>query len=311
VNSLDYDFVIIGSGFGGSVCALRLSQKGYKVLVVEKGKWYRAADFARTNWQFSRWLWVPVFRWFGIMKISIFRHVGIVSGTGVGGGSLVYANVLEIPKRSFFTVGNWAKLADWQTELKPFYKIAQKMLGATVNPKLFESDKVLRQVSDDLNKSQFFKPTEVGVYFGEPGQRTKDPYFKGKGPDRSGCIFCGGCMTGCRHNAKNTLDKNYLYLARECGATILPEQEVYDVRPIAGENGSAGYELLHKSTTRIFRRSGKVTARGVIFSGGVLGTVKLLLKLKKTSLPDLSERIGDVIRTNNESLISITIYRKE
>ncbi len=297
----EYDYVIVGSGFGGSVSALRLSEKGYKVLVIEKGKWYASEDFPKSNWNLKKWLWMPFFRWFGIMKMSFFRHVVVISGTGVGGGSLVYANTLPIPKKEFFTSGSWRQLADWQTELAPFYQTALKMLGAQKNPKFFDGDKALEELASELDIKESFEPTDVAVFFGKPNETVPDPYFDGKGPDRTGCNYCGGCMTGCRFGAKNTLDKNYLYLAQQLGAQILAEKEVYDVIP-SGE----GYEVKFKSSTRFFKSKKSVKTKGVIFSGGVLGTVKLLLKLKKKSLPKLSDRLGYDIRTNNESLISVT-----
>ncbi|MEY3248484.1 MAG: hypothetical protein RL742_527 [Bacteroidota bacterium] len=308
MNATSYDYVIIGSGFGGSVSALRLAQKGYKVLVVEQGKWYRAEDFPRSNWQFSRWLWAPALRWYGIMRITIFRHVGIVSGTGVGGGSLVYANTLPTPKPAFFKTGNWAHLADWQQELEPFYPLALQMLGAAKNPRPADADRVLEQIAEQIGKQQHFDATRVAVYFGEPGKTVPDPYFEGEGPDRKGCIFCGACMTGCRHNAKNTLDKNYLYLAQKAGAEILAEHRVTDVRPAGAADGSEGYLVRFQSTTNWFARAQTVRAHGVVFSGGVLGTVKLLLQLRKKSLPRLSARVGEFVRTNNESLIAITSH---
>lgn len=302
-----YDYIIIGSGFGGSVSALRLAEKGYRVLVIEKGKWYRAQDFARTNWQLSKWLWVPALRWFGIMKITIFRHVGFISGTGVGGGSLVYANTLPVPKPAFFESGSWKGLADWQNELAPHYDTARRMLGAAPNPQHFDNDHALRNLARGIGQEQHFDTTHVAVHFGEPGVTTPDPYFDGKGPERTGCHFCGACMTGCRHNAKNTLDKNYLYLAQQLGAEILAEHEVLDVAPLGKADGSEGYEVSFRSSTRwLGRRRKTLRTRGVVFAGGVLGTVALLLKLKKTSLPRLSDRVGRDVRTNNESLIMVT-----
>ncbi len=296
-----YDYIIIGSGFGGSVSALRLSEKGYKVLVIEKGKWYKPQDFPKSNWNLKKWLWMPFFRWFGIMKMSFFKHVVVISGTGVGGGSLVYANTLPVPKQKFFTSGSWGALADWQKELAPFYKTALHMLGAQKNPVFFDGDKTLKEIASNMNIENKFEATDVAVFFGKPNVTVPDPYFDGKGPDRTGCNYCGGCMTGCRIGAKNTLDKNYLYLAQQLGAEILAEQEVYDVIPNAN-----GYEVKCKSSTRFFKSKKSIQAKGVIFSGGVLGTVKLLLKLKKGSLPKLSDRLGYDIRTNNESLISVT-----
>lgn len=303
---MTYDYIIIGSGFGGSVSALRLAEKGYKVLVIEKGKWYRTADFPQTNWSLSKWLWLPSLRWFGIMKITIFRHVGIVSGTGVGGGSLVYANTLPVPKKAFFQSGSWAKLADWETELKPHYEQARQMLGATTNPRFFDGEHALEQLAEEIGQQDHLNPTEVAVYFGEAGQKAADPYFKGKGPERSGCTFCGACMTGCRHNAKNTLDKNYLYLAQQLGAEIIAEQEVIDVKPTLNPDGSKGYAVSFRDATRFFKSTKTIQTKGVVFAGGVLGTVSLLLKLKKSSLPNLSNQVGKQVRTNNESLIAIT-----
>jgi len=307
----DYDYIIIGSGFGGSVSALRLTQKGYKVLVIEKGKWYQSKDFAKTNWNLPKWLWMPKIRFFGIMKMSIFRHVVILSGAGVGGGSLVYANTLPIPKDNFYTSGSWHTLKDWKTELKPYYKKALKMLGATPNPRLFDGDIVLKKIAKEMGREAQFEHPNVAVFFGKEDQTVKDPYFDGKGPDRSGCNFCGGCMTGCRYNAKNTLDKNYLYLAQQEGAKILAEHEVYNVVPIDKKIGKTGYTVAVKTSTKFFSTKHTYTTKGVIFSAGVLGTVKLLLKIKKKSLPLLSEKLGDDIRTNNETLVSISSLNKE
>ena len=233
-----YDYVIIGSGFGGSVSALRLSEKGYKVLVIEKGRWFSASDFPKTNWQLKNWLWAPELGCRGIFKMTFLRHITIVSGVGVGGGSLTYANTLPVPKPAFFQSGSWAGLADWETELKPFYDLAYKMLGAAVNPKLFAADLALQDLAKEIDAEDRFGPTKVAVYFGETGKTVADPYFNGKGPDRTGCIHCGACMTGCRHNAKNTLDKNYLYLAQQLGVEIIAESKVYDVSPIGKEDGS-------------------------------------------------------------------------
>jgi cholesterol oxidase len=306
----DFDYIIIGSGFGASVSALRLSEKGYKVLVIEKGKWYKSEDFAKTNWNLRKWLWMPSLRFFGIMKMSIFRHIVIISGTGVGGGSLVYGNTLPIPKSAFFKSGSWSELEDWETELKPFYKKALSILGASRNPKLFDGDLALKELAKEIGKEDQFEHPDVAVFFGKQGVNVKDPYFEGKGPERSGCNFCGGCMTGCRYNAKNTLDKNYLYLAQNHGAEILPENEVYDVLPIDNKDGAIGYKVAVKSSTKFFGSKKEFTSKGVIFSGGVLGTIKLLLKLKTKSLPLLSDKLGADIRTNNETLISVSSLDK-
>ena len=307
----NFDYVIIGSGFGGAVSALRLTEKGYKVLVIEKGKWYRSNDFAKTNWNLKKWLWIPFFRFYGIMKMSIFKHVVILSGTGVGGGSLVYANTLPIPKDAFYTLGSWSELTDWKTELKPFYQKALQMLGATKNPRLFDGDITLKKLAKKISRENQFEHPNVAVFFGKKEVKVKDPYFNGKGPERSGCNFCGGCMTGCRHNAKNTLDKNYLYLAQQKGAEILAEQEVYDVKPIDNIKGKTGYKVAIRTSTKLVAKKKTLTTKGIIFSGGVLGTIKLLLKIKKKSLPLLSDRLGYDIRTNNETLVSVSTLDKK
>lgn len=213
--NFDYDYVIIGSGFGGSVSALRLSEKGYKVLVIEKGRWFKDDDLPKTNWNLRKWLWFPKIFFFGIQNVAFFKHATILNGIGVGGGSLVYANTLPKPKTPFFNHGSWAKLADWESELEPFYETAWKMLGAVENPYLGESDKQFQKLAKDIGKENSFYPTKVSIYFGEKDVTVTDPYFKGEGPDRTGCVLCGSCMTGCRHNAKNTLDKNYLHLAQK------------------------------------------------------------------------------------------------
>lgn len=303
--NLEYDYVIIGSGFGGSVSALRLSEKGYKVLVIEKGKWFAGNDFPKTNWNLKKWLWEPKASLHGIFKMTFLNHVTVLSGVGVGGGSLVYANTLPIPKTDFFNTGSWAGLKDWEKDLKPFYDTAHNMLGAATNPKLYESDLVIKDLAKDIGKEAHFEAPKVAVYFGEAGKKVADPYFNGKGPDRTGCVFCGACMTGCRYNAKNTLDKNYLHLAQQLGAKIIAEKEVFNVLPLGNEDGSDGYKVDYKSS--IGKKSkASVTTKGVIFSGGVMGTVPLLLKLKASTLPNLSDAVGKNIRTNNESLLLIT-----
>ncbi len=302
----DYDYIVVGSGFGGSVSALRLSEKGYKVLVLEKGRWYRSEDFPKTNWNLRKWLWVPALRFFGIMKMTFFKHVTILSGTGVGGGSLVYANTLPRPKSAFFKTGSWSGLADWESELEPYYQTAERMLGAAENPHPGPADDALEKLAAQLDRSSAYSRTRVGVFFGPPGQTLDDPYFGGKGPQRAGCIFCGACMTGCRHNAKNSLDKNYLHLAMHHGARIKAEQEVFDVRPLDGAEGATGYEVyFRKSTAWLFPKRNRLTCRGIVFAGGVLGTVPLLLRLRQRSLPRLSPKLGHEVRTNNESLVQV------
>ncbi len=310
-HTYDYDFIIIGSGFGGAASALRLSEKGYKVLVMEKGKWYKAEDFPKTNWNLKRWLWMPFVKFHGFFKITFFRHVATLSGVGVGGGSLVYANTLPIPKSSFFKSDSWAHLADWEEELKPFYQTALRMMGAVKNEALKTGDLALKKLAEEIGKSESYSPTNVAVFFGEPEVTVPDPYFGGEGPERAGCTLCAGCMVGCRYNAKNTLDKNYLYLAQKNGVKIQAESLVYDVLPLNGDTGNSGYEVKWKSSTKIIKKKGSIKARNIIFAGGALGSIKLLLGLKKKSLPNLSDQLGMGIRTNSESLIGITAFDKE
>lgn len=306
----DYDVIIIGSGFGGSVSALRLSEKGYKVLVIEKGKWFKKAeDFPKTNWHLRKWMWMPKLGWKGLFNLSFFRHVAVLSGVGVGGGSLVYANTLPVPKKPFFNSGSWKGLANWEEELKPYYTLAKQMLGATTYPYHSLSEDVMQEVAKQMNRPESFEKTDVAVYFGERGKTVEDPYFGGKGPTRTGCIECGGCMLGCRYNAKNTLDKNYLYLAQQLGCEILAESEVIDIKPI-GEKGQHGYNVVYKKTSAYFGRKKQLRTKKVIFAGGVLGTMKLLLQLKESSLPNLSPMLGYGVRTNSESLIGVTSFDK-
>ncbi len=301
-----YDFIIIGSGFGGAVSALRLAEKGYKVLVIEKGKFFKPYDFPKNNRQLTRWLWWPALKMFGIQKLTFLRHISVMSGVGVGGGSLVYANTLPKPKSAFFNQGSWQGLDDWENKLAPFYEQAWHMLGAAENPYLAPADLALKALAEEMNKA--FRPTKVSVFFGKANQVYSDPYFEGAGPERSGCNFCGACMTGCRYNAKNSLDKNYLYLAQALGVTILAEHEVIDVLP-HGKHGEKGYEVIFKKSTSYFSGPKKIRTKGIIFAGGVLGTVPLLLKLKKKHLPLLSDQVGQMVRTNNESLIFNTVYK--
>lgn len=301
-----YDFIIVGSGFGGSVSALRLAEKGYRVLVIEKGKEWKPEKFPRTNWNLRKWLWLPGMRFFGFFKMTFLRHVGVLSGVGVGGGSLVYANTLPRPKSTFFNSGNWKGIADWKEELEPHYRRAEKMLGATENPELYDADLALEKLAGFRGKDREFEPTRVAVFFGTPEEEVPDPYFEGSGPPREGCRFCGSCMTGCRYNAKNTLDKNYLYLARKKGVELISEARVRRIRPLGRKDGADGYEVrFRKSTNILFASTRKVTARGIVLAGGVLGTVRLMLNMKTHHLSRLSDRVGDHIRTNNESLMLV------
>ena len=300
-----YDYVIIGSGFGGSVAAMRLTEKGYSVLVLEKGKRYEDKDFAKINLQFWKYLWMPALRAFGILQISTLKGVMVLHGTGVGGGSLGYANVLEIPNNGTFATPAWNEPLPWGKTLSPHYETGRKMLGATRNPRLMKADEVLREIAAERGREQTFRATEVGVFFGAEEQTVPDPYFDGKGPKRTGCNFCGGCMVGCRYNAKNTLPKNYLYFAEKNGAKMVAEVEVTDIQPLTFDSAGARYEVIYRNSTSLVSRHSSVRARNVIFAAGVLGTLKLLLQCRDLhrSLPELSPRLGDRVRTNSEALL--------
>ncbi|MGB1274321.1 MAG: GMC family oxidoreductase [Nannocystaceae bacterium] len=301
-DKFDHDYIVIGSGFGGSVSGLRLTEKGYRVLMLEKGRELGPGDFPRTNWNLKRWLWMPSLGFRGLFQMKFFRHVTVLSGVGVGGGSLVYANTLPIPKDGFYNSSSWSHLANWKDELRPFYTIARQMLGAVPNPTFTPADRVIREVAREIDKP--FERTHVAVYFGQPDVTVKDPYFGGEGPDRTGCNMCGGCMLGCRYGSKNTLDKNYLYFARKLGMKLHADTEVTSVRPLPG----GGYRVEAKvGNSRLFRRRKVFTARNVVFSAGVLGSVELLLKLKQDpkALPKLSDQLGRRVRTNSESLIGV------
>jgi cholesterol oxidase len=306
---MTWDWIVIGSGFGGSVSALRLAQKGYSVLVLEKGRRWQDTAFPRTNWNLRRWLWMPALGFRGFFKMTFLRHITALSGVGVGGGSLVYANTLPIPPAGFFRARAWGEMADWASELAPHYETARRMLGVVENPLETPPDRALKGMARTMGLEGEVQPAPVGVFFGEPGVEHPDPYFDGEGPSRQGCTHCGGCMTGCRYGAKNTLEKNYLWLAEKRGVTIQPETEVVWVRPSA-----AGYAVTAEERTGPFRKRTQVLeARNVVFAGGVLGTVPLLLKLRESpqGLPGLSPRVGDRVRTNSEVLVGVTTLRKD
>jgi cholesterol oxidase len=306
-----FDYLIIGSGFGGSVCGLRLSQKGYRVLMLEKGRRFRGQDFPKTNWDVRRWMWLPQAGCRGIFKMTFLPHLTALSGVGVGGGSLVYANTLPVPGDDYFAAPSWSGLADWKRDLQPHYEMAQRMLGAAPAPRLTAADEVLRQVAADRGQQNRFEQARVGVFFGEPDVTVPDPYFDGDGPDRTGCNDCGACMIGCPSGAKNTLDKNYLYLAERAGLKVEAEAEVTEVRPTP--DGGYAVTALHGPAALVDRRQQRhYTAHKVIFAGGVLGTVPLLLSLKAGgSLPRLSDRLGCDIRTNSEALFGVVSRRAD
>ncbi len=304
-----YDYLVIGSGFGGSVSALRLAEKGYSVAVLEAGKRYRADDFPRTNWNIFRHLWAPSLRCFGILKITMLSDVLILSGAGVGGGSLGYANTLLTPPDAFFKDPQWAGMADWQTTLAPHYETARRMLGVTRNERETPADKVLRDAATTLGYGNTFRMQDVGVFFGEPEVTVPDPYFDGAGPERTGCHHCGGCMVGCRHNAKNTIDKNYLHLAEANGATVFPETRAHLVR----QGADGGYLVETRKTTSWLRRKGPTyRGRKVVFAGGVLGTLDLLFRCREQgTLTNLSPALGARVRTNSETLTGSTARTHE
>jgi cholesterol oxidase len=308
-SEFDYDFLIVGSGFGGSVSALRLAEKGYQVAVLERGRRYAATDFPKTNWNLRKSIWLPALKCFGILRLTLFSDVFVLSGSGVGGGSLVYANTLYVPPDAFFQAPQWSGLKDWKQALLPFYRVAQFMLGVTQNRFEGEADVALRHISEDLGRGSTYVRTPVGVYFGESGKAVPDPYFGGAGPDRTGCTYCGGCMVGCRFGAKNTLDRNYLYLAEKLGAQVHPERTVTDVRALEG----GGYEVTHARSGAWPFEDRKVTrARNVVLSAGVLGTVKLLLECKlRGTLPNVSDQIGNLVRTNSEAILAVVSHRKD
>ncbi len=312
-NEQPFDFVVVGSGFGGSVSAMRLSEKKYKVLLLERGKRFQAEDFPKSNWNLFKYLWLPAARCFGFMGLNLFQDAFILNGSGVGGGSLVYANTLIKPGTAFFESEEWRQLGDWEAELTPHYETARKMLGVTDNPKLWPADHALREIAVELGQESSFKPTPVGVFFGEPGKTVADPYFDGQGPERAGCIHCGGCMVGCQHNAKNTLDKNYLYFAEKNGAEIRPESNVIDIRPLYGQQpDGARYEIVYERTTDwLSKRRTSVRSRNVVMSAGVLGTLNLLMRCRDVtkSLPQLSNQLGQRVYTNSEALLGSSARR--
>lgn len=304
MSDVDADVIVIGSGFGGAVAALRFTEKGYRVLVLEKGKRWEPHDFAPTNWNIPKAFWFPWLGCYGIWALHLLRDVLVLRGVGVGGGSLVYANTLLVPPDTVWDDPLWKGLEDWRGIMPAHYRTAQRMLGSTTNPRLGPVDEALRRCAERRGTAGTFRPTDVGVFFGEPGVEVPDPYFGGAGPPRVGCTFCGACMTGCRDGAKNTLDKNYLYLAERGGARILPETRAELLEPLPG----GGWRVLwRRSTERVFPERGVLRSRVLVLAGGALGTVSLLLDSQRRGrLEGLSPRLGSFTRTNSEALLGIT-----
>ena len=306
----DTDVIVIGSGFGGSVTALRLSEKGYRVTVIEAGRRFEDEDFPKTSWRINRYVWAPKLKLFGLQRVHMLRDVMVLAGAGVGGGSLNYANTLYKPTTPFFKDRQWGHITDWEDELTPFYEQGRRMLGVVTNPTHTHSDEVMKSVAEDMGAGDTFVYTPVGVFFGEktggegkPGETVKDPYFGGVGPDRTACIECGECMTGCRHGAKNTLMKNYLGLAERAGARVLDRTTVSGLR----ERGDGSWEVTLERTgawTRRGKRTTTMTAEHVVVAAGTWGTQHLLHYAKDDgSLPRLSDALGKLTRTNSESIL--------
>ena len=301
--SWDFDYVVIGSGFGGSVSALRLAEKGYRVAVIEQGKRFTTETLPKSTWNLKNYLWMPKLGLKGIMAITIFKDIVIFHGAGVGGGSLVYANTHLEPLDGFYNDPRWAHLGDWKKELAPWYKLARRMLGTVESPATFESDHALQEVLTEMGTGDTFQKHTVGVFFGKPGETVPDPYFDGEGPARTGCNYCGACMVGCRVGAKNTLDRNYLYLAEKKSTKVFAETKVLDVVPLGPADGSGGYAIKCEDTSGFFASKKTITAQNVVFSGGVIGTVGLLSACRERgSLPRLSDALGTFVRTNSESI---------
>jgi cholesterol oxidase len=305
----DFDWIVVGSGFGGSVSALRLAEKGYSVAVLECGRRFRDDDFPNTAWDARRYWWAPRVGLRGIFRLTTFKDVAVVSGCGVGGGSLGYANTLYVPPAPFFEDPQWADLEDWQATLAPHYETARRMLGVVVHDRDDPADQLLRELGEELGVGDTYRKTPVGVYLDNPGRTVPDPYFEGAGPERTGCLQCGRCMVGCPHGAKNTLVKNYLWLAERSGVEVQPDRTVTDIRPLGAADGSDGYAVSSERSGMLpglGRRT--LTARGVIVAAGPLGTNKLLQSCRLGgSLPRVSARLGELVRTNSESILAVTV----
>ena len=303
---VDVDVLVIGSGFGGSVAALRAAEKGHRVLVLEAGRRFADEDFARTSWDARRYLWAPALGCYGVQRIHRLPDVVVLAGAGVGGGSLNYANTLYVPPRAFFEDPQWSDVTDWEAELAPHYDTAQQMLGSTTNPCEGLVEDVMRRTAEDLGVGDSFRKTSVGVFFGTPGVSAEDPYFGGAGPRRTGCTECGNCMVGCRVGAKNTLVKNYLFLAEALGAHVEPLRTVTRLGVVPGTDGERpAYRVLHERTGPVGGRDVRVTtARQVVVAAGTWGTQQLLHAMRaEGELPRLSPRLGAMTRTNSEALL--------
>lgn len=308
-HEFDFDWLVIGSGFGGSVSALRLNEKGFRVGVLERGRRYQPADLPSSAWQSDKFTWAPKLGRLGIMRTTIFRHIAMPSQSGVGGGSLVYGGVLYRAKKEFFDSAQWSELGDWEHLLAGHYATAERMLG--VGPVPFDSvnQQWIRDMGRHFGTEDTVTRAPTGVFFGEPGKTVPDPYFGGAGPDRTGCTRCGACMVGCRVGAVNSLTQNYLWFAERNGVQILPEHQVVDVTPIGNPDGSDGYRVSteHPRGDR-YGNNKTYTCKGVVFAGGALGTNELLANCKHGgSLPRISDRLGQLVRTNSESVLTVRL----
>ncbi len=305
----DYDWIVVGSGFGGSVSALRLAEKGYSVGVLECGKRFEDKDFPKSTWDLRRYFWAPRLGLRGIFRMTPFKDIAVVSGCGVGGGSLGYANTLYVPPTDFFKDPQWRDLEDWESVLAPHYAEAQRMLGVVVHENDDPADQLLREFGEQLGVGDTYQKTPIGIFLGEPGKTVPDPFFDGEGPDRTGCMQCGRCMVGCPHGAKNTLVKNYLWLAEGRGVEVTPNRTVTEIRPLGAADGSGGYAVTSERSGLLPGRGRRtIKARGVIVAAGALGTNKLLQRCRLGgALPRISPRLGELVRTNSEVILAVTV----